>query len=370
MADTTQKDSLLPGREQRFLSFVLDVARQPEIAILTREEIIQQIGCLGIMAGKVAAPGFRDSPERRAAVLGACGFGWRNRALAMSPEDAGHSLQDALNDGDTTLSQIFDAIGDDELVRTQNPEELWELLARKAWWKKNTPNAKIFMAISIEKVIIEDLLADSSGDEPKNTHFEIVKHIRIKNLTSRRVPVETIEQVFALALELGEAKEAKPLTAKRLLGKMGLERLIRDGVIGLEDAYRVLDAVVERYFKAKKPEAEKSADALDESRLTNRPPPPETASATEPVPPGDAPASEEAVPAAEAPPSDDAVIELGEEDAAPEVAAAAQAAKAASTGEGSGLNRLPQPPPALPIPGAAPAGPPRPRDRDRDRNRQ
>lgn len=363
------KDSKLPKPEQRFLSYMLGLARQADVAVLTKEAIVEKITCMGIMNGKDAFPGFKDSQERRADLIVACVGTKRNSALETEPEDAGRQLQRALKVNDTNLVEIFDAVGDDDFVKTQNPEELWGLLTAAEWWKQSTPQAKLMMAKTLKVVVIEHLL-DERGAGKKSTFYEMIKIIGISLLASRRIPVEINEKVYERMLELGEANKAQPMNAKELLAILKPEVLVEH--LDLTDLYRVIEEVAFRYkFQIKEepkaPEAapaetaaetaaagneiEEALEVLDESaRLTNRPPVGDQA-------PVDGPAVELSSDSEADLPSLETLVGMskGQADSAVDdesmtvvhsaaTIEAARAAATAGTREDSGLNRMPQPP--------------------------
>lgn len=227
-----------------FLSRYIHLART-EAELVTDADVLKEFDCFRLMAGDDRAPGFSKHSERRADVLNVvAGLTRRSTAMKMPLDRAAALLQDALDAGDATPSDVIKAVGDGDLACHQDPSRIFHFLHRMRWWEKDTLNCRLFMAHLLE-IILELHLLDSS----RLTAYSMAALISPEELLADNVPVRIRAMILSSALSFGEKKDADTTRREFFNGKelfVLFPPALLVSHIPLPVLYRVVEALARR----------------------------------------------------------------------------------------------------------------------------
>lgn len=168
------------------------------LKLLNHEKILETFPPRDLMLGLV------DEEKKRAEIITSCTGTRTMLALSYSVDTGTAQLQQALTTGATTADEIFSVVSIDDLVRTQDPKRIWNLIYGFDW-TNSEPENKRYMAHLLKDAIVEKLCG-----EPPLTEAGIVRAIGPEPFAADGIPLKLRSRMLSIAFE-------KILTASELL---------------------------------------------------------------------------------------------------------------------------------------------------------
>ena len=251
--------------EELFLERALSLQLDPEYGILKPVEVV---GRKGEFKSHDIFRAYVDRLDRQADVLEHSVGTKRRSAVLKDVERASKDLDDAEQAADTTPDTILQDVTVADLVRHQEAVRNYKLISLHPWYSKEyvesreTKEEREETARRVKGLMVNLLTAVL--EFKLLTPFEFLKAIGFLLLTSRLVPEETLQRLLEMAVTMGEGN--KPFKASHFLGVFKVELLV--DCLELEELYRVILAVVEKYKWLPEKPKELPADTDDEDRAT------------------------------------------------------------------------------------------------------
>lgn len=228
------------SKEKAFLVFALETARTVSDPILTNENVLSEFGPEALMRG------FEDDPDKRGALIERTAGTKKLLAKSYSVEHSTATLKQALEIEVTDADEIFSIVTAEDLVRTQDPKRIWNLLYNNGWLIEETEGGKNFMKLLLAEILKQELLGPT-------TPLTIFDKFGPMAFVSDRMPEEDRASIIAMVMERGEpllrkarpdsssmnSEEPKPFTAKHLIKTITVQRLVEFNPLSL--LVRVLD---------------------------------------------------------------------------------------------------------------------------------
>lgn len=253
------------SKAKLMLAKALDQARMGDEPILNDADVLRTFGPEDLMHG------FRDEVEKRAEIIERSTGMKKKLALGMPIELAAQTLSQALapDVAVTDATEIFSVVSAEDLVRTQDPKRVWQLVYGNGWLLTDAPLNKAYMKFLLTEIIEHDLLGP-------NTPLGVFSAIGPLAFVSDRMPEEDSAALLLQIMIRGEpllrtatpdssslnSDSPRPFTAKHLIESVSIEKLVEHNPLSL--LAKVLEDLAKTHGWV---------EAI--SSLTDRPPPSE-----------------------------------------------------------------------------------------------